>query len=641
MATSADPQPVLDLPGAHTRLNWWLAAGLVGADIGTSVFYSTGILLPFVGFAAPFFILIVALAMWLFKATYQEGTAVTPINGGAYTMVLQTVGRRVALVVGSMTILSYLATAVVSALSGAYYLSSLWPEGSWHTLLIVITATVPIVTFAVLNLFGLKESTRLVFGIAAFHFGMLIVMDLWGLFIAFTHGAHWDRLSHGLVSLGPKGALMGFASAFLGITGFESAAQIVEEIELPTFQSMRKIYVTIVGLVSFTAPVSSMLALILLSDQQIKQYSDNILSGLAFVIGGRPLLVLLVLNACLTLFAAVNTAYAGATGLITTMGRQGNLPIIVLQQWTERVKAFKGYPFVALPFMLLCMMLLISLPGSVDQLGSIYGMAFLGVMISYSAGVILQRLFLPHKIARSPYLSAWSVMLRRVRIPLSPVFGGALLLVAELVLLATAKEARSLGIQLFLVVLLVMVFFRLGKVERRMVRLPDLRLGLGQFREVAPLPTDLPVHVICTGSANPNFLVTLISYVLGQAQEQPIEVVVFHAKGDRESGVVSGALERVISQQLEDFFTERDFILAVKVLPGNLDEVLLEYKKAKPMNAVYLTRGRRSADPEERRRHLADELGVEVVLLDEEKLPKGPSAWFDQWVQGFLHRRKD
>jgi hypothetical protein len=35
-------------------LAWWLAAAIVGADIGTSVFYTTGVILPLVGFAAPF-----------------------------------------------------------------------------------------------------------------------------------------------------------------------------------------------------------------------------------------------------------------------------------------------------------------------------------------------------------------------------------------------------------------------------------------------------------------------------------------------------------------------------------------------------------------------------------------------------------
>ena len=89
-------------------LNWWLGAAIVGADIGTSVFYSTAIILPYVGMAAPIVILFVCLLMWLFKSTYEEGCSVSPLNGGAYIMVLQTVGKRLAMVVGSLTILPIL-----------------------------------------------------------------------------------------------------------------------------------------------------------------------------------------------------------------------------------------------------------------------------------------------------------------------------------------------------------------------------------------------------------------------------------------------------------------------------------------------------------------------------------------------------
>ncbi|HEY9855916.1 MAG TPA: APC family permease, partial [Stenomitos sp.] len=440
------------LPKSHAQLTWWLAAGIVGADIGTSVFYSTGVLFPHVGFAAPFFILLVAIAMWLFKATYQEGTAVTPINGGAYTMLLQTVGRRAGLVVGSLTILSYLATGVVSALSGAYYLSSLWPAGSWPTWLVVVVAAIPILGFAFLNMIGIKESAKLVFGFASFHFLLLLVIDVWGLWVSLTHGADWGRLGHGLTNLAPQGALLGFAAAFLGITGFETAAQIVEELERPTWRAIQKIYLTIVVLVSITAPISSMLCLTLLSDTDLALYKDNLLSGLAKAVGGQPLLYILVIDACLTLFAAVNTAYAGATGLMTTMGKQGNLPSVVLRKWTRQVPMFKGYPFVALPFMVLSLLILLALPGSVNQLGEVYGMAFLAVMVSYSLGVILLRLFQPHKIARAPYLSRWVAKLGGKQVPLAAICGGSLLVLSEVVLVITSQEARNLGIQLFLAV---------------------------------------------------------------------------------------------------------------------------------------------------------------------------------------------
>lgn len=625
--------------GVHkSSLSWWLAAGLVGADIGTSVFYSTSILFPIVGFAAPFFIGLVAITMWLFKTTYQEGCSVNPVNGGAYSMVLATVGRRMALVVGSLTILSYLATAVVSALSGAQYLATLWSE-PWPVWLTVLVASVPVGLFAALNLFGLKESTKLVFGIAAFHFLTLIAIDVYALWLALTQGAHWERLWTGFSHLPPQALILGFAAAFLGITGFESAAQVIEEIESPSHVAIKKVYLVIVALVSFTGPLSSMLALVLLSDAQIEQYRHAFLSGLAVVVGGKPLLVLLVLNACLTLFAAVNTAYAGATGLMTTMGKQGNLPAAVLKRWVDRHPKLEGFPFVALPFMILCLVMLMVFPGAVERLGEVYGMAFLGVMASYCLGVVLLRLHQPVKVARSPYRSGWTFKFKGKALPLAAVLGGTCLLVAELVLVVSSHEARDLLVQLFLGVLLLMVYYRLGQVENRMVKLPDLRLGLGRYRQMEQLPT-LPTYVLCTPTADGARLVTKISYLLKKHGEG-IEIVLFHAEDQIAGSPTAEALERLVSQQLEAFYTEKHFVLSVKVLPGSLLEVLPEYAKTRSLDAVYVATGTDRGASEKLKEHLGNELGLDVLRLEDPLLPKGPGVWFTQWAEGFRRGERD
>jgi hypothetical protein len=203
-------------------------------------------------------------------------------------------------------------------------------------------------------------------------------------------------------------------------------------------------------------------------------------------------------------------------------------------------------------------------------------------------------------------------------------------------LVVTQGEARDLGVQLFLAVLLLMAFYRLNQVEGRMVRLPDLRLGLGLLQKAETLPDDLPTYVVCTSGVHPQRLVTLISYLLKQHGPDYVEIVLFHAEtGTQGRGVVSEALERLVSQQLEDFFRERDFILSVKVLPGNLVEVLPEYQKGRRIDRVYVTQGRSPVHAEEIRSALANEMGLDVICLEESTLPKGPAAWFSQWSQDF------
>ena len=170
----------------NTQLGWFVGAGIVGADIGTSVFYSTGILFPIVGYLAPLFVVIVCLSMWIFKKTYEEGLAMWPRNGGAYSIILKSLGRRAAVASGALTFVSYLATAAVSSLAGSYYICSLFGSDVPFSIVFLI-ASFPIIFFGILNTKGIKEPAKIVTAIASFHFLFLIVIGIWGLFYLLFH----------------------------------------------------------------------------------------------------------------------------------------------------------------------------------------------------------------------------------------------------------------------------------------------------------------------------------------------------------------------------------------------------------------------------------------------------------------------
>ena len=316
--------------GKKTQLSWFIAAGIVGADIGTSVFYSTGILFPIVGYFAPLFVLSTCLAMWVFKRTYEEGLAMSPRNGGAYSMILRAMGRRTSVAAGALTFVSYLATAAVSSLSGSYYICSLFsPHISLST--VVLIAFIPVLFFGALNTKGIKEPAKIVTGIASFHFVFLFVIGLWGLIYLIINFQDLNMAKFLTVFEGDKKITFpllayGFASAFLGITGFESAAQIIESMKQPQIKTLEKLYKTVILAVSFTAPLISFTCLALLTPEEVDQNINHLLSGLTYKLGGTPLKTLLVINAGLTLFAATNTALVGFVGLATTMAKNGNLP---------------------------------------------------------------------------------------------------------------------------------------------------------------------------------------------------------------------------------------------------------------------------------------------------------------------------
>lgn len=611
---ASKPQP--SVGHNDVLLSWWLAAGIVGADIGTSVFYSSGIIKPYVGFAAPVVILIVCFLMWVFKATYEEGCSASPFNGGAYMMVLQTVGRRVAMVVGALTILSYLATAAVSALSGAFYIDSFDNVMSWPVANVVAVSAIPVIVFGLLNIIGIREPAIVVFVIATFHFLLLLGMDVWGLYLAFVRHADFGRVFQGIGQISPINWLQGFAAAFLGITGFESAAQIVEQLKSPTWRTLKQVYLVIVVLVGLTAPLTSYLCMVLLDDQQLKIYSNSLLSGLAYVEGGTPLLVVLVIDAALTLFAAVNTAYVGCIGLCTTMAKQGNLPGFFLRRWDHIQPMLQGYPYVVLTFMLITISMILVLPGQVDNLGQVYGMAFLSVMISFCIGVMLLRVRMPLKVARSPYRTKWVMHFGSFALPLPPVIGAGVLIFALIVLIATAHNARSLGVTILLFILLGMCFYRLGVLESRLTDLADLRLGLGKFRKVPELPTDLPTYVLCTGGAKARNLATMLLRLLDREEPGAKEVIIFHAEEEEaRRGVMYELLQRIVSQQVVPAFENHDIILTVKVLPETMIDGLIHLKRAHPFKKIFIGTGSDPQNAAKYAKELETNLGVHVVNI--------------------------
>ena len=559
--------------------------------------------------------------MWLFKRTYEEGLALSPYNGGAYSMILRTLGRRSAVLAGTLTFVSYLATAAVSALSGGFYLLSSWNlTDDIRNKYAVLLSFLPLVIFGVLNTKGIREPARIVTVIAGLHFFLLIIMGFWGLgFLVINY----DQIDFSKFSqLVPSGELTlplvmyGLAAAFLGITGFESAAQIVEELEQPILKTIRRLYKTVIILVSVTAPVISILCLTILTREQVNEHNKYLLSEYAFTLGGNGLRWVIVIDAVLTLFAAVNTAFVGFIGLSTTMAKQGNLPPILLYRMAHNFPSIQGYPFIALPFAVVAMFMSAYVAGEIEVAAKVYEVAFLGVMVSFCLGVILMRSKPIRQNTPRQYLSQWTINSHRITIPLVPLFSALVLGVATLTLLTHADDNVLLLLTvLFSGVLLLKVYFRWGILENRLETRSDLRLGIGHFATMRDLPENLTKYVLCTGGTGARRLINQsLRYILKE-DKQSFELVIFHAEDGRDpQGFFSELLQRVVSQQVAPIYN-KDFILTVKILPETLIEGLQTLKKTYNFKSVFLGSGRDPSTAEGIGKELAKELDIHVIQL--------------------------
>lgn len=588
-----------------SELNWLIAAGVVGADIGTSVFYGTGILFPIVGYFAPLFVLTACLAMWLFKRTYEEGLAMSPYNGGAYSMILRSVGKRAAIFAGALTFVSYLATAAVSSLSGSFYLSSLFPSQMSDTSTVVMVSFVPVVFFALLNIKGIREPARLVTGVAIFHFGLLMLISLWGLIYI---GFHWSEIQFSKFvdfaafprSLSLATIAYGFSAAFLGITGFESAAQIVETLKHPTLLTVRRLYKVVIIMVSVTAPVISVLCLIILTPEEVHYNLNYLLSGLADKMGGRFLLTIIVIDATLTLFAATNTAFIGFIGLATTMAKHGNLPQICLKRISHFIPEVEGYPIICLGLMVIVMMMSAMVAGEVDVAAKVYEIAFLGVMVSFALGAIFMRNKGFRKSAPVEYLSQNPLRVGRSVIAKPPFWTAVILSVAIWTLLVHANsDVKFMLTFLIFTTLMIMTYYRWGVLENRLKTHTDLRLGFGKFmRHIGDLPENLPKYILCVGEHRVRNLISRTLEYISKKHPGAFELILFYAESEEStssSEVFYELLQRVVSQQIAPQFQSSHIVVTVKILPGSLVEGLQTLKNTVSPQMVYFGVGR---DPE-------------------------------------------
>lgn len=610
--------------GKKTQLNWFVSAGIVGADIGTSVFYSTGILFPIVGYLAPFFILTTCLAMWVFKRTYEEGLAMSPRNGGAYSMILRTLGRRTAVAAGALTFVSYFATAAVSSLSGSYYICSLfYSDAALST--IVLIAFIPILFFGFLNIKGLKEPAKIVTGIASFHFIFLFIIGLWGLVYLLMNFSDLQMDKFLYIFQGDKQLTWpllayGFAAAFLGITGFESAAQIIESMKQPQIQTLEKLYKTVILAVSFTAPLVSFICLALLTPAEVDQNINHLLSGLTFKLGGTFLKTLLVVNAGFTLFAATNTALVGFVGLATTMAKNGNLPQILLQRILHKYPSMEGYPYIILPFVLITMAMSALVAGEVGIAAKVYEIAFLGVMVSFSIGVLLMRNKGFRKSTPQQYLSKKYFIYKNQIFSLPALFTALILGFSILILISNASSQVLFMLTFLLAATaLLMAYYRWTVLEDRLSTHSDLRLGFGIYatQQMSNLPEDLKKYILCVGASKTRRLImNTLANIKKTQKGEPFELILFYAENEDigHDNSFYELLQRVVSQQIAPII-KNDIILTVKILPGTLLEGLISFKKTIPFQKVFFGVGHDPVHTYELKEEISKELEISIISV--------------------------
>jgi amino acid transporter len=163
------------------------ATAICGNDITSSCLYVSALAILAAGRWAPLALLLVAGLLYLFRSIYSEVVGALPLNGGAYNALLNTTSKFRASMAACLTILSYMATAVLSANEAIHYLQNFW-EDHWSYWTVMSVTVGLLAAFMVLTIIGISESAWVAIGIFITHLSALTLLAIvCGIYIA-THG---------------------------------------------------------------------------------------------------------------------------------------------------------------------------------------------------------------------------------------------------------------------------------------------------------------------------------------------------------------------------------------------------------------------------------------------------------------------
>ena len=343
------------------KLNQLEATAVCGNDISSSCLYVSALAIVYSGQYAWIALLMVAGVLFFFRRIYGEVVGALPLNGGAYNALLNTTKKSTASLAASLTVLSYMATAVISASEAVKYMHSIW------VVIPIIPMTIALLLiFMGLVILGIGESSKVAIAIFVFHLFSLSLLCGFSIYY-FAHNG-FDVLVANF-NTPVKGGIMsalflGFSAAMLGISGFESSANYVEEQKAGVFpKTLRNMWIV----VTVFNPLIAFLALAIIPMPTVLEKQDALLSYLGSTSGGNWLSLLIGIDAALVLSGAVLTSFVGVGGLMKRMALDRILPKIMLK--TNR----RGSSYIIFVlFFALCSSILLVTRGDLAKLAGVY-----------------------------------------------------------------------------------------------------------------------------------------------------------------------------------------------------------------------------------------------------------------------------
>ncbi len=330
---------------AHQTAPNFIALAVLASDALSSVAYATEelliilssaaiggfTLLGFHGFGISIPIAIaISLLIAIVTISYRQTIFSNPAGGGGYRVAKENLGEELAQVTGAALLTDYILTVAVSISAGVANVVSVFPGLTVYRVEITVGV---IALMTLINLRGVKESSRL-FSIPTYFFLVtMAIMLLYGFFQLLTGNLHpvvgVVPIQHDVLEpLSLLLILKAFSSGCTAVTGIEAISNDTQLFRQPRARNAANTLV-----VMSTILITFFLSITLLANaiQAVPSDSETIISQIARTIYGNQGLgyfwyVMTIAGAFAVLFMAANTPFADFPQLAALHSGDGFLP---------------------------------------------------------------------------------------------------------------------------------------------------------------------------------------------------------------------------------------------------------------------------------------------------------------------------
>jgi len=434
-------------------------------NVGSSIYYALGIV-ALVALGATPIVLAIAGILFIFNAlTYAEGTAMLPEAGGSFSFARNAFNNTVGFIAGWALMLSYIVTMAISAYTIPPYLSHFWPVLDESAASTGFSIGI-IFLLMILNVLGIKESSRVNIVFIILDIGTQVTLVLLGIFLIllvdpsvliqnmFGEG-NWPDVQN---------LIFGIAIAALCFTGVETVSQLAEETRQPQ-RRIPQAYILMIAAVIVLFAGISIVALSAMTPQllgdPINGWARDPVAGIAANLPSEmlqnifaPLVAVLAASILLT---AANAGLIGISRLAFSMSSHNHLPATL-----SRIHPRFRTPYIAIIIFCVVSFLLL-IPGffSPDFFADLGALYVFGSLLSFGlaqAAILTLRIKKPE--LHRPFKIHGNIRFRGRELPLITLFAFIGTVIVWLVVIIVQPYSRWVGLGWMVAGLIIYYFFQ-------------------------------------------------------------------------------------------------------------------------------------------------------------------------------------